>query len=62
MSEWASSPALVQKRDGSVRWFADYRALNSITKKDVFPLPLIEECIDTLVVFKTKTGAIGRLR
>ena len=62
MSEWASSPVLVRKREGSVRWCVDYRALKKITKKDVFPLPLIEECIDTLVVFKTKTGAIGRLR
>ncbi len=26
----------------------DYRGLNSVTVKDVFPLPLIEECIDTL--------------
>ncbi|XP_033750574.1 uncharacterized protein LOC117334856 [Pecten maximus] len=57
MSEWASSPVLVRKRDGSVRWCIDYRALNNVTKKDVFPLPLVEECIDTLsrehVVFKT---------
>ena len=47
MSEWASSPVLVRKRDGSVRWCVDYRALNKVTKTDVFPLHLIEECIDT---------------
>ncbi|KAK3098425.1 hypothetical protein FSP39_019321 [Pinctada imbricata] len=48
ISEWASSPVLVRKRDGSVRWCVDYRALNKVTKKDVFPLPLVEECIDAL--------------
>ena len=48
MSEWASSPVLVRKRDGSVRWCVDYRALNKVTKKDVFPLPLVEECMDSL--------------
>ena len=30
------------------RWCIDFRSLNSVTVKDVFPLPLIEECIDTL--------------
>ncbi|KAK3108384.1 hypothetical protein FSP39_020247 [Pinctada imbricata] len=48
VSEWAFSPVLVRKRDGSVRWCVDYRALNNVTKKDVFPLPLVEECMDTL--------------
>lgn len=47
-SEWASPPVLVRKRDGSVRWCVDYRALNKVTKKDVFPLPLVEECMDSL--------------
>ena len=48
VSEWASAPVLVRKRDGTVRWCVDYRALNSVTTKDVFPLPLVEDCIDTL--------------
>ncbi|XP_063952099.1 uncharacterized protein LOC135153446 [Lytechinus pictus] len=48
ISEWASPPVLIRKRDGSVRWCIDYRALNSVTRKDVYPLPRIEECLDTL--------------
>lgn len=48
ISAWASNPVLIRKRDGGVRWCIDYRNLNAVTEKDVFPLPLIEECIDTL--------------
>ena len=47
-SDWASSPVLIRKRDGSVRWCIDYRALNDVTVKDTFLLPLIEQCLDTL--------------
>lgn len=47
-SDWASAPVLVRKKDGSVRWCVDYRALNKVTVKDTYPLPLIEECMDTL--------------
>ena len=49
MSEWASAPVLIRKRCGSVRWYVDYRLLNALTTKDVFPLPLVDECLDTLV-------------
>jgi hypothetical protein len=48
ISEWASAPVLIRKRDDGVRWCIDYRALNTVTVKDVFSLPLIEECLDTL--------------
>ena len=47
-SEWASPPVLVRKKDGSVRWCVDYRALNNVTLKDAYPLPLIDSCLDTL--------------
>ena len=47
-SEWASCPVLVRKKDGKVRWCIDYRKLNALTVKDSFPLPKIEECVDTL--------------
>ena len=49
VSEWASNPVLVRKRDESVRWCVDYIALTKVKKKDVFPLPLVEECIDSLL-------------
>jgi len=48
VSPYCSSPVLVRKKDGGVRWCLDYRDLNTITKKDVFPLPKISECIDRL--------------
>ena len=47
-SEWASPSVLIRKKDGSVHWCVDYRALNKVTQKDAYPLPLIEECLDSL--------------
>ena len=47
-SEFAAAPVLVRKQDKSWRYCIDYRALNSATIRDVYPLPLIEECIDCL--------------
>lgn len=47
-TEWAHSPVLIRKRNGKVRWCKDYRKLNFVTKKDVYPLPIIEDCIYTL--------------
>lgn len=48
ISEWAAAPVLIRKKDGSLRWCVDYRQLNAVTIKDVYPLPLAEECVDTL--------------
>lgn len=47
-SEWAAAPVLVRKKDGKIRYCIDYRKLNAVTRKDAFPLPRIECCIDTL--------------
>ena len=48
ISEWSSAPVLVRKRDRSVRWCVDWRKLNEVTVKDVYPLPLVEDCLDML--------------
>ena len=47
-SDWASPVVLVRKKDGGVRWCVDYRQLNEVTVKDCYPIPKIEECLDTL--------------
>ena len=39
---------LVPKKDGSTRFCVDLRRLTDITKKDVNPLPRIEDILDTL--------------
>ena len=39
---------LVRKTDGSLRLCVDYRALNAKTHKDEYPLPRIDEALDTL--------------
>ena len=47
-SPWATNPVLVNKKDGGRRYCVDYRQLNEVTKKDVYPLPLHSDCFDFL--------------
>lgn len=47
-SPFGSPVLFVKKKDGSMRLCVDYRALNKITVKNKYPLPLISDLLDQL--------------
>lgn len=47
-SPWAAPIVMVRKKDGSWRFCVDYRKLNSVTHRDAFPLPRIEETLTSM--------------
>lgn len=44
----ASPVVLYTKKGGSVRFCIDYRRLNSVTHKDSYPLPRIDDSLDVI--------------
>jgi hypothetical protein len=62
LSPFASPVLLVKKKDVTCRFCVDYRKLNSITVKNKFPLPIIDEFLDEKVgtkYFSTIDLALG---
>jgi hypothetical protein len=47
-SPWGSPVLFVEKKDGTNRMCIDYRMLNSMTIKNKYPLPRIEDLLDRL--------------
>jgi len=45
-SEWASNVVLVRKKDGTLRCCVDYRQLNNVSRKDAYPVPRQDACLD----------------
>ena len=45
-SQTAAPILFIKKKDGSLRLCVDFRALNKITVKNCYPLPLISEMLD----------------
>eukprot|EP00731_Ephydatia_muelleri_P038872 Em0957g1a len=47
-SAWASPIVLAKKKDGGVRFCVDFRRMNEVTRKDAYPLPRIDDTLETL--------------
>jgi hypothetical protein len=47
-SPWAYPVLFVKKKDGSLRLCVDYRALNAVTVKNMYPIPRVDEILDKL--------------
>ena len=61
-SPWASPIVLVTKKDDTVRFCIDFRKINDVTKKDVFPLPRISDLLESMAsarFFTTLDAASG---
>ena len=46
---WCNAVVLVRKKDGSLRFCIDFRHLNTHTKKDAYPLPRMQETMESMV-------------
>ena len=47
-SPWSFPVVIVDKKDGSKRFCVDFRKLNQISKKNSYPLPLIDDILALL--------------
>ena len=47
-SPWAAPIVLVPKKSGEIRFAIDYRKLNEVTKKEIYPIPRIDDTLDAL--------------
>lgn len=47
-SEWSNPIVLVPKKDGSLRFCLDFRKLNSVSKFDPYPMPRVDELVESL--------------
>ena len=48
-SAWCNAVVLIRKKDGGLRFCIDFRRLNARTKKDSYPLPRMQETMESLV-------------
>ena len=47
-SPWCNVVVLVRKKDGTLHFCVDFRCLNVRTRKDLYPLPQIQEALESM--------------
>ncbi len=53
-SPWSAAVVLAKKKGGDWQFCVDYRSLNSLTRKDSYPLPRVDDTLDALGFGKGK--------
>ena len=48
-SPWCNAVVLVRKKDGTLHFCVEFRCLNAWTKKDLYPVPRIQEVLESMV-------------
>ena len=51
-AEWVSPVVVAPKKDGKWRICVDFKPLNAATKKDPYPLPFIDQILDSVVGYE----------
>jgi len=49
LTKWLSPIVIVPKKNGKLCIYVNYKWLNSLTKKDPYPLPFIDEVLDSII-------------
>ena len=47
-SDWSNPAVIIKKPNGKYGFCLDFRKVNKITKKDLYPIPIMAEILDAL--------------
>ena len=47
-SNWSNPVVMIKKPNGKYRLYLDFRNVNKITKKDLYPIPIMAKILDAL--------------
>ena len=48
VSPWSAPVLMVPKKDGSYRFYVDFRGLNRVTSWSEYPIPRIDDCLESM--------------